>query len=586
MKKDRNKGAKHQPRPAAAEPPSRAPRLLLLGAGALASLGLALWAYQASMNAPFVLDDLSMPYMTPDYPAALSVWLHGLRPVLMFTYWLNFTPGGEPSSAPYHLWNVVLHWAGAIAVFFILRRIAEWAKVEARRLDWFAAFGALVFLLHPLQTESVAYVASRSEVLSVLLFNCAFAAFLYRRRSDVGWGTTAVVLALFAAAALSKEHTAVLPALLLLTDYFWNPGFRLDGIRRNWRLYAPLAAGALAGGAYVLRVIANNPTAGFAIREFTWYQYFFTQGRVIWHYLFLFLIPWGQNLDPDFPVSRTILDHGAIIGLAALAAVSAAAWFYRKRFPLGAYGWFVTLLLLAPTSSLVPIRDVYAERRLYLPFIGLLFLAIEILRRWKTSTRTLAAAMALAVAALAVLAARRDAVWAGPIPLWQNTVAGSPAKYRPNFQLAKAYFDAGDCGPAAQQYEKTAALQPPDFRLLVDWALALDCAHRPAEAIAKLELARSQPRPPNVSPAYLDSQIAKVYGTAGKLPEALAALAAGERADPGYDMLYVYRGTVFYQQGSLAEAEAQFRRAVQLNPNNPAAQNGLAVVERARQGRR
>ncbi len=587
MKGGRTKGAKNSGgRAAAAVETKPVRRWPFIGLGAFVALGLAFWAYQASLDAPFVLDDLALPFMTPNYPAALSVWVRGLRPVLMFSYWLNFTPGGDAPTYPFHLWNVLLHWMDAVVMFFLVRRILEWARVEARRIDLFAAFAAGVFLLHPLQTESVAYIASRSEVLSVLLFNCAFLVFLYRRDNAVSVGTAAAVLALFAAAALSKEHTAVLPALLLLTDYYWNPGFSFAGIRRNWKLYAPLVAGGALGGLYVLRAIRNNPTAGFAIKEFTWFQYFFTQCRVIWRYLFLFAVPVGQNLDPDVAISRTVLDHGAILGLVALVAVSVAAWVYRKRFPLGSYGWFVTLLLLAPTSSLVPIRDVYAERRVYLPFVGLLLISIELLRRWNASTRTLAAVLGVIVAAQMAMTIRRDAVWAGPIPLWQDTVAGSPEKFRPNFQLAKAYFDAGQCPEAARQYARTNAIEPHDFRLLVDWGLALDCAQQPDEAVAKLELAKREPRPDNVSPAYVDSQIAKVYGTAKRFPEALAALDAAEKEDPGYDMTYLYRGTVFFQQGDAARAEAEIRHAAQLNPNNPATQNALAIVERARQGRR
>ena len=75
------------------------------------------------------------------------------------------------------------------------------------------------------------------------------------------------------------------------------------------------------------------------------------------------------------------MDHGAILGLAALLALVAAAWIYRKRFPLAAFGVFMFLLLLAPTSSFIPIRDVQAEHRLYLPFLGLVLVCLEVLRR-------------------------------------------------------------------------------------------------------------------------------------------------------------------------------------------------------------
>ena len=101
--------------------------------------------------------------------------------------------------------------------------------------DVLSVFAAALFLLHPLQTESVAYVTSRSEVLSILFFFLALAVFLFRRNTAISVPVVILVLALFAMAFLTKEHTAVLPAFLLLTDYFWNPGFKFEGIKRNWK---------------------------------------------------------------------------------------------------------------------------------------------------------------------------------------------------------------------------------------------------------------------------------------------------------------------------------------------------------------
>jgi hypothetical protein len=93
------------------------------------------------------------------------------------------------------------------------------------------------------QAESVAYIAGRSESLSVMFLIAAYAVFLYRR-GPISWPRAAAVLALFGAALMSKEHVVVLLPLLLLTDFWWNPGFSLEGMRRNWRIYAPMALGA------------------------------------------------------------------------------------------------------------------------------------------------------------------------------------------------------------------------------------------------------------------------------------------------------------------------------------------------------
>ncbi len=548
--------------------------------GFAAALGVVFWVYQASLQAPFVFDDFYLPFLAPNYPSALRYWINGLRPMLMLSYWFNFEQGAAGTDS-YHLWNVMLHWLNGVVVFLLVRRFLDWAGTVKERAVLLAAFASALFLLHPLQAESVAYIASRSELLSVLFFNAALAVFLWRREKAISFGAAAGVLVLYGCAVLTKEHTAVLPAVLLLTDYFWNPGFSVAGIRRNLKLYAPIAVAAVLGGAFVGRVLFFSQTAGFAFHDFSPLQYFLTECRVIWRYLALFLVPIGQNLDPDIAVSRGFSDPFALLGLVALASVSVAAWIWRRRFPLAAYGWFVTLVLLAPTSSVVPIRDVYAERRLYLPFVGLLLIVCEFLRRIKLRSGALAATLAGVLLVEGAQAYQRDEVWATPVALWQDTARKSPHKVRPNFQLAKAYYDAGDCTSAAAQYAKTAAIAPPGFTLLVDWALALDCANRPDEAVARLRQAATLTRPAQLTPAYVYSQIAKVYGTARRFPEALAALDQGAALDPNYDMLYFYRGTVFYQQGDLVRAEAQYQHALQLNPDNPATRNALAVVQRA-----
>src|SRR5207248_397112 len=113
-------------------------------------------------------------------------------------------------------------------IFLIVRQLLDRSGAARTLLTPLAALAAGVFLLHPVQTEAVAYVAGRSEALSVMLAFGAFAVFLYR--SSIGWGTVAAILLLFGAALLSKEHIIVLPALLLLTDFWWNPGFSLKGI--------------------------------------------------------------------------------------------------------------------------------------------------------------------------------------------------------------------------------------------------------------------------------------------------------------------------------------------------------------------
>ena len=293
-----------------------------------------------------------------------------------------------------------------------------------------AGFSALIFLSHPIQSEAVAYIASRSENLSAFFIFGALCVFVYRRTREVSWGISAAVLGLFACAIATKEHALALPAVLLLTDYFWNPGFGISGIRKNWRLYTPLMVGACAAALFVWTYVSRDPMIGFHIQGLSWYEYFLTESRAYFSYIGLFLLPVGQNVDHDFVISRSMLDHGAIIAIGCLGLLISAAILLRSRFPLAAYGFFVFLVLLAPTSSFIPIHDVFVERRLYLPFIGMLLIALECLRRLAVPPRTLALGLACVVLVCGYMTWRRAHVWASVTSLWEDSAAKSPGKPR------------------------------------------------------------------------------------------------------------------------------------------------------------
>lgn len=299
--------------------PSRWPAI----AAAAAALIVVFWAYGPAFSGPFLFDDTTLPFaLTAIGDAPLLAWIKSDRPVLMFTYWINARISGSDSFS-YHVFNVAIHCITGAIVFLIVRRFLEWSGVETGKRNLLAAFSALLFLLHPAQSEAVAYLAGRSEALSVMLVFAAFAVFLYRREPRVGWTTALAVLILFVASLLSKQQTIALPGLLLLTDFWWNPGFSFQGIRENWKLYAPLALGALAGVAFFWRLLTTATTAGFGMKDLTWYQYFFTECRALFVYLREFVWPFGLNADWDFPISKTILDRG---GRLWIDRVARAGW--------------------------------------------------------------------------------------------------------------------------------------------------------------------------------------------------------------------------------------------------------------------
>jgi len=550
--------------------PSRWPYVLAATAAVLVSF----WAYSPALHGPFLFDDTALPFALPGFTERLAVWIRGVRPALLFTYWLNAVISHDDPYS-YHVVNVIFHWISSGLVFLIVRRIMEWAATDVPRRNLLAGFAAAVFLLHPVQTEAVAYLAGRSDGLSVMLAFAAFAVFLYRRQAAASWTVVAAVLALFTAGILAKQDVIALPALLLLTDYWWNPGFSFQGIRSNWKLYLPLFLGAVAAVAASWKIITTAESAGFGLKDFTWHQYFFTQCRALFVYLGMFLLPANLTADWDFAISRNILDHGALAGLVVLLALASAAWHYRRRFPLASFGFFAWLVLMAPTSSILPIRDPIAERRLYFSMLGLLLILVDLLGRLKVGRKALAAAC-LAVALVAAGATRaRAAVWADPVALWQDTARKSPHKWRVRFQLAATYLFAGRYDRALTEFEQAAPLAPPDHNLLVDWGLALDGLNRMDEALAKLRQAAAMD-----PTAHVYTQIAEVYAKRTYWADAMDALATAEKLDPGFAPTYVYRGNIYFNTGQYALATAEYQRALKIRPDNQEALENLVKAQK------
>jgi tetratricopeptide (TPR) repeat protein len=339
-------------------------------------------------------------------------------------------------------------------------------------------------------------------------------------------------------------------------------------------LYAPIVLGAFTGVAMLWRLLFKAETAGFGMKDLKWYEYLFTQFRALFVYIGEFILPVNLTADWDFPFSRSITDHGAIFGLIGLLALVAAAWIWRRRFPLASYGLLVFLLLMAPTSSIVPIKDPIAERRLYFSMIGLLMIAVELLSRVKLSQKALAGVCA-AIALLAAVATHaRAEVWSNPIALWEDTLRKSPNKPRPYLQLAQSYYDAGEFAKAADAFERVSKLEKPEYNTLVNWALALQRLNRFDDALAKLrEAAALEPT------AHVWSQIGMIHAQLAHRAEALDALAQAEKLDPKWAPTYNYRAKVHFQANELAEAVADYRRALSLDPSLTDARDELMRAE-------
>jgi len=257
-----------------------------------------------------------------------------------------------------------------------------------------------------------------------------------------------------------------------------------------------------------------------------------------------------------------------------ILALLGAAWYFRRRYPLASYGLLMFVVVLAPTSSVIPLKDPVAEHRVYIPIIGLILIAIEFFRRLPVARTALMSTLGVVLLMAAVITYQRNIVWSGAIPLWEDAVEKSPRQFRAHFQLAYAYFAENRCQEADQQYQIVAKLEKPDYRLLLDWALVDDCLKKYDEALEKLQQAAALEKT-----AHVYTQIAMIYAKANKFDQSFQALADAEAIDPGFDAIYMYRGQLFQAKNNLPAAEQEFRHVLAINPRNEQAMASLQQVQ-------
>lgn len=550
--------------------------VLIASAAILVTLLLCL--YWPALQGRFVFDDLSLPFSKIARDEPLSAWLSGVRPLLMFTYWVNYQLGGT-SPDGYHLTNLLIHFINAGLVFLVLCRLLVIAGWVQRKAVLASATGALIFAIHPLQTESVSYVAGRAESLASLFLLCAYAVFLYRRDVSISWRQALLVVALFAMAIKSKENAVSLAGILVLTDLFWPVPFSLQRLKGNWRLYSLLAPAAIVGAIGVFRLLATAESAGFSSTQYKWYQYAFTEARAVFSYLGLTVLPIGQSIDQDYPPSMTVWDHGAIVYMVLLAGLLAICLMKRRRYPLCCFGLLMFLIWLAPTSSIVPLEDAFVERRMYLPLIGLILIGCEALSRVRISRPVLACSLVFIFAVLGKLCFDRNQLWGSPERLLEMAASSAIYNPRPVLNFTGILIQHGRCDLASEFLKRAEANLPNNYHVNAAWGRTLACLGRFDEALQRLQIAA------RIHPcSQVDEYMGLVYGQAGFIDEAGRFLRKAVQADPKSESAHASLALWYEKTNNVRAAELEYGTAVGLDSNDVWARFGFIRVRALKSG--
>jgi protein O-mannosyl-transferase len=533
------------------------PRLLVMAC--LSTFFGLLYLYSPALHGHFVFDDLALPFNNLGRDGPLSGWMSGVRPTLMFSYWLNYRFfGGDPFS--YHFVNLVIHFVNTGLVFLVLCRLLTKAGWKESKVPVASALGALIFAIHPLQTESVSYIAGRSESLASLLMLLAYCVFLYRRKEAISWVEAVVVLVLFACAVKAKENAVSLAGVLLLTDVYWPVPFSLRGIRANWRLYSLMVPGIVVACVAVFRLLSTAQSAGFSVATFKWYQYAFTEARAIFTYIRLAVFPVGQSIDQDYPTSHNIMEHGAVFYIILLAALVVLAVLWRRRYPISCFGLLLFLTFLAPTSSIVPIDDALVERRMYLPLVGLILIACELGARVRVSRFSAACVLAILGLVFGKLCYDRNRLWGEPDRLLALAASGAVYNPRPMLNFTEILIQHNRCDLAPAYLERAERRLPNNYYVNAAWGRTLSCLGQLDQAMERLQRAAI------LHPcSQVYEWIGIVYGQMGRLEQAGIALKKAVELGPDSESAHGSLGLWYEKTNNLDAAKEEYRTAFSLN---------------------
>lgn len=508
-------------------------------------------------------------------------WLSHMVDCTLF----GLRPGGH------HLVNVALHALNSALLFTVLRR--------STGACWRAAAVALLFAVHPLRVESVAWVSERKDVLSGVFWMLTMLAYVRYARSPTA-GRFAAVLALLGAGLMAKPMLVTLPVVLLLWDAWplgrWSgdraapaavelPRSETPARRSLAALVAEklpllavcaiaavvtLAAQSRGGAVQSLTALPIGARIDNAMRSYLAYL-----GMAVWPVDLAFLYPHPAGVGGGMP---GLTMTGLVAGAALLAVTGAAAVLWR-RLPYLLVGWLWYLGTLVPVIGIVQVgNQALADRYTYIPLIGISIIATwgtaDLARRWPRVRPLVAVGAVTLLGFWLVRTWAQVAVWHDELTLDTHALQVTANNFVAHNNLGRALYLQGRLREAAEHLERAVAIKPRFAEAHNNIGAVLLQEGKLDAAMAELERALA------IDPAYAEAHdnLGLVRFRQGRLDEAAEHFDKAVALAPSYAQGHYDLGTVRLQQGRLRDAGDEFEAALRLRPDYPEAHNNLGVV--------
>lgn len=596
-------------------------RPFVLGLVSCAVIAVFTWVgYFNSLDVPFTFDDernivknpgVLMPDLSPTSmaQAAFGEGNPTPRPIAYLSFGINHALGGLDVTG-YHVVNIAIHMVNGWLVYLLALRLCPilLKTSEDRPKSFCALFAlavALLFVSHPVQTQSVTYIVQRMASLCTLFYLAGLLCYIAGRnapkptvRSYIVWWGGALVCWVLALG--TKQFAVTLPLAVML--YEW--------IARGGSLKIQKKALAVIGGGVLLMAVVAvvfksglffeggtfaKLFKGYEFRDFTLTERVMTQARVVVHYIGLIIYPAPSRLVLvyDYPLSTSLLAPiTTLLGFLGLGAMAVASVVFARRLPLLAFGVLWFMLHLVVESSIIPLEMVY-EHRLYVPIIGagLLFVG-AVFTLIKNQKAALAAVVVLSGVMLFATHERNE-TWRDRLGLWQDNAAKQPTEPRAFFNMASILRERGEYAEAIDMLEETIKLEP---RYQEAWVragalLKLTGRYQEAANAYSTAIAYDLEEHPRFGLFHWEAYVERgsLLYMAGQYEAAVkdytSALALPlqrketeefrrQRSVPVFDD----RGTAYLSLRRFQEAIADFEAALAINPDHMKASNNLAWI--------
>ena len=548
--------------------------------------------YADTLTTPFIFDDIVHIRDNP-HIRVTSLSLKNLiraafqspessRPVANISFALNYYFNGF-NLVGFHLVNIIIHLAGGFFLYLFSKATLKTPGLRCRsgKYGWIPFFTAFIWMVHPLQTQSVAYLVQRMNSLAAMFYILSMLLYVtFRLDTDTRGKWLPFAGCVFAGilAVGTKQISATLPVLIILYEWYFFQELSLKWVRRHFLILSVILLFLIIISLIYLDFDpAVRILSAYKYRDFTLIQRVLTQFRVVILYLGLMLwpLPSRLNLDHDFVLSYTLTDPvTTLISMVTITALIALAILTAKREPLLSYGIFWFFGNLAIESSVIGLELVF-EHRNYLPSMFLILAMVSLVFRYVKPTWIGIVSLCVVGTLFTVWTFERNRVWMDELSLYRDCVEKSPAKARPHNNFGAILLRRGRLPEAIGEFQTALRIKPDYADAHYNLGNAMVKQGSLTKGIYHFSEALDR-QPGNVKTL---NNLAATLVLLERYPEAIEIFNKALAINPTDPDLHRNLALVMKKQGDLQGARQHFSRVLKINPANEMARRNLAEIE-------